>query len=102
MTKKRAGPLPWLAYAKKGGGETNKQELIDEVAAKYDGSVTVVTNKSEYEIMDGSNFVGGFEGTYMCELLGNIYYDQLPAITGALYDYITKGIKEEILAIENR
>ena len=52
--------------------------------------------------MDGSNFVGGFEGTYMCELLGNIYYDQLPAITGALYDYITKGIKEEILAIENR
>ncbi len=38
----------------------------------------------------------------MCELLGNVYYNQLRVVAGVLYDYITKDIKEEIVAIENQ
>lgn len=80
----------------------NKQEFINEITVKYDGSVMVITSKDEYEIEDGSNFVGGFKGTYMCELLGNVYYNQLCVIAGVLYDCITEELKEEIVAVENQ
>ena len=79
----------------------NKQEFINQVVEKYDGSVTIITNDGEYDIMDGSNFVGGTEGTYMSDLLGNIYYNDLSSIAGKLYDYITKELQEEIEEVEN-
>ena len=79
----------------------NKQEFINEVVEKYDNTVTVITNDGEYDIMDGSNFIGGTEGTYMCDLLGNIYYNNLNSIAGKLYDYITKELEEEIEEVEN-
>jgi hypothetical protein len=85
----------------KGVEQMNKQEFINEVTSKYDNTVTVITNDGEYDIMDGSNFVGGVAGTYMCELLGNVYYQELSTIAGKLYDYITKELAEQIEQVEN-
>jgi len=74
----------------------NEQEFINKVEECFTDEVTITTNDGEYTIQDGSYFVGGEEGTFMSELLGNVYYDSLEDIAMSMYSYITNDLKEEI------
>lgn len=73
-----------------------KQEFVNEVENNFFGEVTIVTNEDEYSIEDSENFIGGIEGCYTSELLGNVAYSNLKDISEEVYDYIVNTLKETI------
>jgi hypothetical protein len=76
----------------------NREDFIKEVKELGEGC-TIETNDGEYSIEDGSYFVGGEEGTFMSELLGNVYYEDIEDIASAMYDYIVNTLHEEIIDV---
>lgn len=83
----------------------NKEKFLDELL-QYEGEncITIETIAEDGEensctIEDGGNFIGGTEGTFMSDLLGNIYFDDLDSIACRVYDYITKELKEKIVDV---
>ncbi len=73
-----------------------KQEFLNQVLEIGEPTITIETAENEFTIEDGADFVGGKEGTFMSELLGNVYYDSLESISVEMYNYITNELKEEI------
>lgn len=56
-----------------------------------DFEIVVCTNENEYTICNGTAFVGGLEGTLMCDVLGNVAYNTIESIGEDLYDYISRS-----------
>lgn len=77
----------------------NKEQFIKKVAEKFGGAVTIETQSGDYTIEESDNFIGGNEGEYMSDLLGNISYSSLEDIASAMYDYIVNELEEEILHV---
>jgi hypothetical protein len=77
----------------------SKEEFISDVNTNYCDSVTIETDKDEYTIENGENFIGGFEGTFMSELLGNVYHENLDHIASSMYDYIVDELNEIIINV---
>lgn len=83
----------------------NKEKFLEEIL-QYEGEncITIETvaedgEENEYTIEDGGNFIGGTEGTFMSELLGNIYFDDLDSIACRVYDYIANELEEKIVDV---
>lgn len=76
----------------------NKEKFIEEVSSLGEG-VEIETNEDTYTIEEGESFIGGIEDTYMSVALGNIAYDDIESCASALYDFITKELKEKIINI---
>lgn len=77
----------------------DKKEFVQAVEEYFSGDVTIETNEGEYRIEDGDNYVGGLPGTYMCELLGNVSYSSLGAISNEVYNYVTQEMEEVIVDV---
>jgi hypothetical protein len=76
-----------------------QKEFMKSIKQCWNDKVTVETEQDTYTIEDGSYFVGGTKGTYMSELLGNVYYESLSSIALELYNYIVNKLKEKIINI---
>lgn len=76
----------------------NRDEFLNELL-QYDGENCITINYTDdmqTNIEDGGNFIGGIEGTWMSEILGNVYYQTLESIGIAVYNYITNELNETI------
>jgi hypothetical protein len=76
----------------------DREDFIKEVKLLGEGC-TIETNDGKYTIEDGGSFLGGIEGTFMSELLGNVYYDDIEDIAYAMYNYIVNKLHEEIIDV---
>jgi hypothetical protein len=56
-------------------------------------SIIITTNNEEYEILRGTEFMGGLEDTLMCSELGNVAYSTIESIAEDLYNYLTKRLE---------
>lgn len=76
----------------------NKEEFLKELKGlEGEECITIITDKDEYTIEDGSCFLNGTEGTYMSQLLGNVAYPQETSYIGNdIYKYITNTLNETI------
>jgi hypothetical protein len=76
----------------------NKEEFLKELLQYTEENCITInyTDEMQTDIEDGGNFIGGIEGTWMSEILGNVYYESLEAIGTAVYNYITNELGETI------
>jgi hypothetical protein len=73
----------------KGDEMVTKQELIDEM-----GCTDVVhcdlSSGDSFDVWTADYWIGGSEGRFMCDFIGNVEYNTIESCVNALFAYLDK------------
>lgn len=69
-------------------------EIMVNTIKEFGECTITCSNGDEYNICPATQYVGGEEGYYMCDRLGNVQYDNIEEICNDLLDNIEGEIEE--------
>ncbi len=77
------------------GREKAFEEMV-ETLNEFGECLVITESGEEYSVAPATDFVGGEEGYYMCDVLGNVMYSNPEEICAELLN----NIKEEVVEVE--